>query len=248
MRYDFLRNENAFSKHAQSHPQIKAAIDAPETHNSLIDKDFIDSYNFDEMIKAPMHLCLAHGLSYRFNDASRYFVPRSGHHINLKDDIFLKAQKSLRYKASQSPLEIDTPKAMHIRNHIIRENAIQQYKDAQPDFLLHMVGDSHVVGNDLEDYEYKHSLTNLCLKRGFDVLSVVTSLDEDEIPSEAQLGSAIHIQGWQKARRFTLYDGDDYLNYINTLLKQAKLPSVTPKTELERQKSRAIFEQRLMNT
>jgi hypothetical protein len=248
LRYDFLSANNVFSKKAQAHPRIQAVMNSPEAHHSLINKDFIESYNFDEMIRTPLRLCLKHGLSFRFNDASRTFNKRTGHHMNLGDEIYLKALKSLRYKKVPAPLCIDSPKAMHIRNHIMCDKAMQQYKDAQPDFLLHMVGDSHVVGNDLEDYEYKHSLTNLCLKRGFDVLSVVTSFDEDEIPSDAPLTSAIHIQGWQKARHFSLYEGEDYYNYINTLLQQAKLPFITPKTELERQKSRAIFEQRLMNT
>lgn len=228
LRYDFLNSPHVLPDSYTKNAEIAALLSNPTTHRNLIDIDLARSYLNKDILDSSLSLCDKHKLSFKFNDASRAINSEGKNLINTQDDLFMNTAKRLRYKAISSPLEIDAPKAIHIRNQIMCDFAFAQYQQDQPDVLIHMVGDSHVLGNEDYEYQYRHSMTHLCRQKGFDVIPVATSFDEDEIPFDAPLQNAIIIDGWQDAPSFNNYVTEEYVQYMRTLFETSRLPLFQP--------------------
>jgi hypothetical protein len=246
--YDFLNNDKAIPKAIKGAKHVQRLLNAPDKHHNYIDQDFINFFDFDDALMAPLQYCAAQSLSFRFNDAARVNIEGAKRHVNIDDPLTKQTIQTLRYKHIPNPLRLEDPKAIHIRNHIMCNLAWHQLHETQSDIIIQMVGDSHVIGNDGDEYKYRHSMTHLCLKKGLDTISVITSLDEEEIPRNIGHDNIFHIIQDTDLKKFSDYDSPEAIDYIKALIKHAELPALPHISPQKRAKSIANHRRKILNT
>lgn len=219
-RYDFINDPNVLNllhaKIPQSHlPQT------PQDHRDTLDPQLILNCTSDEpILHSLISYCLSKNISFMFNDAARH-ISNNGRHILINSDpINQRVAKKLHYRLQKNMI---APKKQYMRNYIMTEHIRDQITRTAPDILIQMLGDNHVLGCDDLEFPYSQSMAKLCRDAGLEAIPVITSMEEEELPDDADLSNALIFEGWTEQHAYRDRSAPAYKRFIRKSFTKAGL-------------------------
>ncbi len=131
---------------------------------------------------------LTHKISTRFNDAAKNQEGDLNDQDSLNRQII---QDILPHKTENVIIPTNKAEGIHVRNHIMVQNALKHAKDTQAQIYIQHCGAFHLMGCQIKGYEdipYQQSLSPLFQKEGCSVFNVPLanwSFYQKIIPSDA---------------------------------------------------------------
>ncbi len=157
-------------KGVQEKESLSAFIAENDLNGSLSLKSYIAFGNFVSNAyshKTLLNFILKEKIPNRFNDTATI-----GTQLNNDDPQTKRAIKDLYPENIEDDLNVREAQAIHIRNHMMVQNAIAHTKKTRPRVYVQHCGAAHLIGSKKDQFLYQHSLTTLFKDMGYSVLVV----------------------------------------------------------------------------